>query len=112
MDAPKGTIRLCIRKIMMLNIISRICRSLAALGVALVRDSGALMVGQYFRRRRDAAEAALTASAGLGIAAVSWAADASMRCARAARLRESPFSRCARGAPRWLRVTRASYKPE
>ena len=52
---------------------------ISALGVALVRDSGALMVGQYFRRRRDAAEAALTASAGIGIAAVSCLADASMR---------------------------------
>ena len=49
------------------------------MGVALVRDSGALMVGQYFRRRRDVAEAALTASAGIGIAAVSWIADASIR---------------------------------
>ena len=52
---------------------------ISALGVALVRDSGALMVGQFFRRRRDAAEAALTASAGIGIAAVSSIADASMR---------------------------------
>ena len=47
--------------------------------MALVRDSGSLMVGQYFRRRRDAVEAALTASAGIGIAAVSWIVDASMR---------------------------------
>ena len=53
--------------------------AISALGVALVRDSGALMVGQYFRRRRDAAEAALTASAGIGIAAVSCIADATMR---------------------------------
>lgn len=43
----------------------------SALGVGMVRDSGSLMVGQYFRKKRGFVEMLLTASTGIGIATMS-----------------------------------------
>ena len=42
-----------------------------AVGVGMVRDSGTLMLGQYFRKRRDLVEMCLVASSGVGIAGMS-----------------------------------------
>ena len=41
------------------------------LGVAMTKDPATLMVGQYFKRKRDIMEIALTAATGIGLAAVS-----------------------------------------
>ncbi len=41
-----------------------------ALGSAMIRESGSMMVGQYFKKRREAAEAVLVASSGVGVAAM------------------------------------------
>ena len=40
---------------------------LTGLGVALTRDAATLMVGQYFKRRRELVEIFLVSSSGLGI---------------------------------------------
>ena len=37
-------------------------------GVGLTRDTATLMVGQYFKRRREAVEIALVGSSGIGLA--------------------------------------------
>ena len=44
-----------------------ICNSYLGIGVALTRDAATLMVGQYFKRRRELVEIFLVASYGLGI---------------------------------------------
>lgn len=38
------------------------------IGVGLTRDTATLMVGQYFKRRREAVEIALVGSSGIGLA--------------------------------------------
>jgi hypothetical protein len=54
----------------------------SGLGVGLLRDSGTLMVGQYFRRNRDLAEMFLSASGGIGIAAMAAISEKNIRCMR------------------------------
>jgi len=39
----------------------------AGLGVGLGREAASLMVGQYFKRRREAVEVLLVAASGLGV---------------------------------------------
>ena len=41
------------------------------LGVAMTKDPATLMVGQYFKRKRDIVEIALTAATGIGLASLS-----------------------------------------
>ncbi len=41
------------------------------IGVAMTRDPATLMVGQYFKRRRELIEIILVSGSGLGIAAMS-----------------------------------------
>jgi len=38
------------------------------IGVGLTRDTATLMVGQYFKRRREAVEIALVGASGVGLA--------------------------------------------
>ena len=45
----------------------------------MLRESGSLMVGQYFKRRRVAVEAALASADGVGLAAVASATDALLK---------------------------------
>jgi len=45
----------------------------------MVRDSGSLMVGQYFKKRREVVEVVMCASSGLGVAAVASLADLFLR---------------------------------
>ena len=46
----------------------RMCLTIAGIGVGLTRDTATLMVGQYFKRRREAVEIALVGSSGIGLA--------------------------------------------
>lgn len=39
----------------------------AGVGVGLTRDASGLMVGQYFKRRRDFVESVLVSASGMGI---------------------------------------------
>jgi len=48
-------------------------------GVGMIRDPATLMVGQYFKRRRDLVEVFLVASAGVGMALMSAFIQLSMR---------------------------------
>ena len=43
----------------------------SGLGVAMTKDPATLMVGQYFKRKRDIMEIALTSATGIGLAAIS-----------------------------------------
>lgn len=40
------------------------------IGVGLTRDTATLMVGQYFKRRREMVEIALVGASGVGLAAM------------------------------------------
>ena len=40
-------------------------------GVGMIRDTAALMVGQYFKRRREAVEVVVVAASGVGVAVMS-----------------------------------------
>ncbi len=50
-----------------------------ALGVCMIRDSGTVMLGQYFKRRRELVELFLTSSSGFGIPIVTYLI---LRCLR------------------------------
>ncbi len=50
-----------------------------ALGVGMLRESGSIMVGQYFKKRRELVETLLCASSGLGAAAMAICVDAITR---------------------------------
>ena len=41
------------------------------MGVGMTRDTATLMVGQYFKRRREAVEIVTVAASGVGIAVMS-----------------------------------------
>lgn len=43
-------------------------KKFSGIGVGLTRDTATLMVGQYFKRRREAVEVALVGSSGVGLA--------------------------------------------
>ena len=45
----------------------------------MIRESGSIMVGQYFRKRRDGAEAATAAAQGAGMAAMAALVDKAVR---------------------------------
>ena len=47
------------------------CQFFVGLGVAMTKNPATLMVGQYFKRKRDWVEIALVSSHGLGLAAMS-----------------------------------------
>ena len=49
------------------------------IGVALTRDAATLMVGQYFKRRRELVEIFLVASYGLGISLMGQLIQNSLR---------------------------------
>lgn len=43
----------------------------SGLGVAMTKDPATLMVGQYFKRKRDVMEIGLTSATGIGMASMS-----------------------------------------
>ena len=48
-----------------------LCSSKLGVGVAMTRDPATLMVGQYFKRKRELVEIFLVSGSGLGIATMS-----------------------------------------
>ncbi len=44
---------------------------LPGIGVGMIRDPATLMLGQYFKRKRDLVEVVLVASSGVGLAVMS-----------------------------------------
>ena len=49
------------------------------IGVGLTRDTSTLMVGQYFKRRRELVEIFLVSGSGMGISAMSLLLKSAMR---------------------------------
>ena len=50
--------------------IFEICLFFLGIGVAMTKDPATLMVGQYFKRKRELMEIVLTSATGLGLASV------------------------------------------